>query len=41
MKYVFGIRKTPKGAKAWMVTPSGRKQEKQFYNGYGGAMLQA
>jgi hypothetical protein len=39
--YRFGIRKTPKGAVAWMEAPSGRKQEKQFFNGYAGAETSA
>lgn len=28
--FQFGIRKTPRGAVAWMVSPSGRKREKRF-----------
>ena len=40
-QYTFGIRDTPRGAVAWMKTPSGRKQEKQFRNGYAGARITA
>ena len=32
--YTFGIRDTPAGATAWVITPSGRRQEKRFLNGY-------
>lgn len=32
--FIFGIRDTPKGAVAWMKTPSGRLQQKRARNGY-------
>jgi len=32
--FIFGIRKTPKGAVAWMQAPSGRVTKKRFRNGY-------
>lgn len=39
--FTFGIRDTPCGAVAWMETPSGRKAEKRFRNGYASARISA
>lgn len=39
--FKFGIRETPKGAVAWMETPSGRLQEKRFRNGYSTGKISA
>lgn len=39
--FTFGIRKTPKCSVAWVVSPSGRKQEALFRNGYAGADISA
>ncbi len=40
-EFKFGIRETSKGAVAWKLAPSGRKQEEQFRNGYGSARIYA
>jgi len=34
LEFKFGIRETPKGAVAWMVTPKLRELKKQFRNGH-------
>jgi len=39
--YTFGIRDTPRGAVAWMVAPSGRRQEKRFRNSYSSGRTKA
>ena len=40
-KFEFGIRKTRKGAVAWMLPPTGKLREKRFRNGYASAMISA
>lgn len=39
--YTFGARTTPRGAVAWMRTPSGRLLEKRYRSGYASALLRA
>jgi len=39
--FIFGIRETPRGAVAWMQSPSGNLREKRFRNGYAAAKISA
>jgi hypothetical protein len=41
MKFSFGIRHTTCGCTVWMQSPSGRKTEAKFRNGYASALASA